>query len=166
MWSWTWPKEVIYWPRTKSNMCNREISSRHIDCFLFREALRLSGPIVRGSYHPPPLNWRRWRKTENWRGLSDVTSKNNLARLTSCHSHSSEPTVSKPVELDEVNNTTTCISWIFDIRDLRSGQLRDLPMFSQWAKIKFPLFRIGTFPFTRNGFTLAILYFCKAGIFL
>ena len=44
-----------------------------------------------------------------------------------------------------------CISWIFYIRDLRSGQFRDLPMLSQWEKFKLPLFRIGTFPFTGNG---------------
>ena len=44
-----------------------------------------------------------------------------------------------------------CISRIFDIRDLRSGQFRDLPMLSQWAKFQLPLFRIRTFPFTGNG---------------
>ena len=44
-----------------------------------------------------------------------------------------------------------CISWIFYIPDLRSGQFRDLPLLSQWAKFQLPLFRIGTFPFTGNG---------------
>ena len=44
-----------------------------------------------------------------------------------------------------------CISWIFYIRDLRSGQFRDLPMLSQWAKFQLPIFRIRTFPFTGNG---------------
>ena len=44
-----------------------------------------------------------------------------------------------------------CISRIFYIRDLRSGQFRDLPMLSQWAKFQLPLFRIRTFPFTGNG---------------
>ena len=38
------------------------------------------------------------------------------------------------------------ISRIFYIRDLRSGQFRDLPMLSQWAKFQLRLFRIGTFP--------------------
>ena len=50
--------------------------------------------------------------------------------------------------------TTTCVCCIFDIRDLRSGQLRDLPKLSQWAKFQLPLFRIGTFPFARNCVTL------------
>ena len=31
---------------------------------------------------------------------------------------------------------TKCVSWIFDIGDLRSGHFRDLPTISQWAKIK------------------------------
>ena len=31
---------------------------------------------------------------------------------------------------------TKRISWIFDIGDLRSGHFRDLPIISQWAKIK------------------------------
>ena len=44
-----------------------------------------------------------------------------------------------------------CVSWIFYIRDLRSGQFRDQPMLSQWAKFQLPLFRIGTFRFTGNG---------------
>ena len=43
------------------------------------------------------------------------------------------------------------ISQIFYIRDLRSGQFRDLPMLSQWAKFQLPLFRIRTFLFTGNG---------------
>ena len=47
-----------------------------------------------------------------------------------------------------------CSSWIFYIRDLRSGQFRDLPMLSQWAKFQLPLFRIGTFPFTGNDVVL------------
>ena len=34
---------------------------------------------------------------------------------------------------------TKCISWIFDIGDLRSGHFRDLPIISQWAKIKLPV---------------------------
>ena len=34
---------------------------------------------------------------------------------------------------------TKCISRIFDIGDLRSGHFRDLPIISQWAKIKLPL---------------------------
>ena len=32
-----------------------------------------------------------------------------------------------------------CISLIFDIGDLRSGHFRDLPIISQWAKIKLPV---------------------------
>ena len=32
-----------------------------------------------------------------------------------------------------------CISWIFYIGDLRSGYFRDLPIISQWAKIKLPV---------------------------
>ena len=47
-----------------------------------------------------------------------------------------------------------CISLIFYIRDMRSGQFRDLPMLSQWATFQPPLFRIGTFPFTVNGVDL------------
>ena len=34
---------------------------------------------------------------------------------------------------------TKCISWIFDIGDLMSGHFRDLPIISQWAKIKLPV---------------------------
>ena len=34
---------------------------------------------------------------------------------------------------------TKCISWIFDIGDLRSGHFRDLPIISQWAKMKLPV---------------------------
>ena len=34
---------------------------------------------------------------------------------------------------------TKCISRIFDISDLRSGHFRDLPIISQWAKIKLPV---------------------------
>ena len=34
---------------------------------------------------------------------------------------------------------TKFISWIFDIGDLRSGHFRDLPIISQWAKIKLPV---------------------------
>ena len=34
---------------------------------------------------------------------------------------------------------TKCLSWIFDIGDLRSGHFRDLPIVSQWAKIKLPV---------------------------
>ena len=34
---------------------------------------------------------------------------------------------------------TKCISWIFDTGDLRSGHFRDLPIISQWAKIKLPV---------------------------
>ena len=34
---------------------------------------------------------------------------------------------------------TKCISRIFDIGDLRSGHFRDLPIISQWAKIKLPV---------------------------
>ena len=34
---------------------------------------------------------------------------------------------------------TKCISWIFDIDDLRSGHFRDLPIISQWAKNKLPV---------------------------
>ena len=34
---------------------------------------------------------------------------------------------------------TKCISWIFDVGDLRSGHFRDLPIISQWAKIKLPV---------------------------
>ena len=30
---------------------------------------------------------------------------------------------------------TKCISWIFDIGDLRSGHFRDLPIISQWQKL-------------------------------
>ena len=36
---------------------------------------------------------------------------------------------------------TKCISRIFDICDLRSGHFRDLPIISQWAKIKLPVLR-------------------------
>ena len=43
------------------------------------------------------------------------------------------------------------LSCFFYIRDLRSGQFRDLPMLSLWAKFQLPLFRIETFPFTGNG---------------
>ena len=35
--------------------------------------------------------------------------------------------------------STTCISRIFDIGDLRSGQFRDLPIISQWEKIQILL---------------------------
>ena len=38
--------------------------------------------------------------------LSDVTSKRNLATLTSCHSHSYEPSVFKLLEVDEVNSSS------------------------------------------------------------
>ena len=34
---------------------------------------------------------------------------------------------------------TKCISWIFDIGDLRSGHFRDLPIIIQRAKIKLPV---------------------------
>ena len=34
---------------------------------------------------------------------------------------------------------TKCISWIFDIGDLRSCHFRDLPIISQWGKIKLPV---------------------------
>ena len=34
---------------------------------------------------------------------------------------------------------TKRISWIFDIGDLRSGHFRELPIISQWAKIKLPV---------------------------
>ena len=34
---------------------------------------------------------------------------------------------------------TKCVSRIFDIGDLRSGHFRDLPIISQWAKIKLPV---------------------------
>ena len=126
------------------------------------------GPIARGGgrTNPPPLHWRRWRNTENGRGLtrarpgggvhicapisfsqiagnggaqchqiwhsysfilcascvkiltqghirsglqvtlSDVTSKRKLTTLTPCHSHSSEPSVFKLLEVDEVNSSS------------------------------------------------------------
>ena len=37
---------------------------------------------------------------------------------------------------------TKFISRIFDIGDLRSGHFRDLPIISQWAKIKLPVFML------------------------
>ena len=44
-------------------MCNREISSRRIDCF-FREALRLSGADCQGGggRTPPPPDRPRYKK--------------------------------------------------------------------------------------------------------
>ena len=36
---------------------------------------------------------------------------------------------------------TKCMSRIFDICDLRSGNFRDLPIISQWAKVKLPVLR-------------------------
>ena len=83
--------------------------------------------------------------------LSDVTSKRNLATLIPCHSHSYEPSVFKTLEVDKVNSSSNLYILDFYIRDLRSGQFRDLAMLSQWAKFQLPLFRIGTFPFTGNG---------------
>ena len=35
--------------------------------------------------------------------------------------------------------STKCISRIFDICDLRSGQFHDLPIISQWEKFQLPL---------------------------
>ena len=40
-------------PRTKNNMCNREISPRRFDCFL-REALRPPGSDRQGGLYPSP----------------------------------------------------------------------------------------------------------------
>ena len=64
------------------------------------------------------------------RGLSDVTSKRNLATLTPCHSHSYEPSVFKLLEVDAVNSSSNLYVLDFYIRDLRSGQFRDLSMLS------------------------------------
>ena len=47
---------------------------------------------------------------------------------------------------------TKCISRIFDICDLRSGHIRDLPIISQWAKIKLPVlcFILSLYEWNRN----------------
>ena len=37
-------------------------------------------------------------------------------------------------EYDKVISAYKRISWMFDISDLRSGHLCDLPIISQWAK--------------------------------
>ena len=42
-------------------------------------------------------------------------------------------------EYDRVIGTKKCICWIFDIGDLRPGHFHDLPIISQWAKIKLPV---------------------------
>ena len=56
------------------NMCNRENSSRRIDCF-FREALRQSGADhYVGSYQP--LLWRRWQLAKH--------GKRERAKHTGC----------------------------------------------------------------------------------
>ena len=75
--------------------------------------------------------------------LSDVTSKHNLATLPPCHSHSYELSVFKLLEVDEVNSSSNL--HILDIFIFVTCPC------CQWAKFKLPLFRIGTFPFTRNG---------------
>ena len=49
-------------------MCNREIASRRVDCFFPRSSTTIRGRSPGGSYQP--LHWRRWRNTENGRGLT------------------------------------------------------------------------------------------------
>ena len=70
IWPLTWSNEIKCWPRTKSNMCIREIPSRRMDCF-FREGLRKSGADRQGR-RTNPLHWRRWQNTEHGRVLSFI----------------------------------------------------------------------------------------------
>ena len=50
-------------------MCNREISSRRVDWFFPRSSTTIRGRSPGGGVVPTPLHWRRWRNTENGRGL-------------------------------------------------------------------------------------------------
>ena len=53
-------------------MCNREISSRRIDWSLPQSSTTIRGRLPGGSYQPS-LHWRRWRNTENGRGLKGLS---------------------------------------------------------------------------------------------
>ena len=56
-------------------MCNREISSRHIECFFFAKLYDHQGPIAMGVVpqpHPPPLTVRVMRNTVTGRGLNQM----------------------------------------------------------------------------------------------
>ena len=64
-------------------MCNREISSIHGDWFFPRSSTTIRGRSPGGSYQPTPLHWRRWRNTENGRGLIDRIFTNFLGPATS-----------------------------------------------------------------------------------
>ena len=71
------------WPDlTRSNVdlglktiCAIARSHRDASTVFFREALRPSGADRQGGSHqpPPPLHWRRWRNTENGRGLRQMS---------------------------------------------------------------------------------------------
>ena len=72
-------RKFYFWPDlTRSNVdlglkttCAFARSHRDASTVLFCEALRPSGADRQeGRTTPPPLRWRRWRNTENGRGLS------------------------------------------------------------------------------------------------
>ena len=62
----TWSNEIKCWPRTKNNMCIREIPSRRIDCFFFAKVYDNQGPIARGSYQPPSTALAKVAKYGSW----------------------------------------------------------------------------------------------------
>ena len=71
IWPLTWPNEVKYWPRTPKNMLKREISSRPIYSFFFRDALSiLVWKWLGGGVASTPLTVRVMKKGLAGRGLT------------------------------------------------------------------------------------------------
>ena len=124
------PWRPQFWPEPKNDRNDFEMIFRELSNAAFRFSLRRPGAEIMGGgvqTPPPPAGGGKSRGPAG-RGLSDVTSKRNW--------HPATVTVMNPAFLNFYKLMrwivrAICISWIFYIRDLRSGQFRDLPMLTR-----------------------------------
>ena len=109
----------------KNDRNDFEMISRELSNAAFRFSLRRPGAEIMGggrSNAPPPPAGGGKSRGPAGRGLSDVTSKRNLATLTPCHSHSYEPSVFKLLEVDEVNSSSNLyiLDFLYSWPEVRS----------------------------------------------
>ena len=117
-----------------------------------------------GVEHPPPLSFfsemfgqlfRNFpenlgpghRRSGHQVRSSDTTSEKCYHRVTATVV---ERKIWNFQDLVYYQGLTTCISWIFYIGDLRSGQYRDLPIISQWEKTQMPQILIRSVQIVQN----------------